>query len=473
MPLAPDTSFIAWTWVNSRAAQRIPEQARRDGVTGFVNRNPLILLLRAANRGEQFIILVVPVVDLYGLIIHRQNSSGQLAGRDKLAAFSDLPCAAQRKNMAQPPGRRKLLNIGAFQHARNLALTNLRSLHDVVARDHAGFDVGDGIAAELRCRLHEHLGDRRGNPIFIVWIDHPAVNAVCDLMRRPSPEVRLSSWDHLQDARRAAIIFGELDARDRIDLHPRRFDRFGGIAGHDRRNMRRTARRLVVEVERVLGVRMPTTMQPAQPVAAGIIERHHGGAAQPARGGGRRQINVGVLITDALYALGINPSNHSHRKHAFRRGLRRSDRRGLLGLGRNRRRAGFDLLHDAAQFLQGESARDLDLRLSVTGERRHLGALEMKMADCLDGFGETMGRRQVVGQSRLDGIQVPAESAAATARSAAVRSISILRSISLTWALTAASASSNPTTCEAAALTASCSARAALISSRSPSTSWR
>jgi hypothetical protein len=41
---------------DGRAAKRMTEQARCDCVTGFVNSDPLIVFLAAADRGKEFII---------------------------------------------------------------------------------------------------------------------------------------------------------------------------------------------------------------------------------------------------------------------------------------------------------------------------------------------------------------------------------------------------------------------------------
>jgi hypothetical protein len=88
-----------------RATERLRAQegineAARDIRTLSAARNYLSSLARRFPEQNKvnFNIFIVLDVELWGVIIHRHNSCGQLAGRDDLAAFSDLSYNAQRKN---------------------------------------------------------------------------------------------------------------------------------------------------------------------------------------------------------------------------------------------------------------------------------------------------------------------------------------------------------------------------------------
>src|SRR3984893_14981457 len=79
--LAPDAALVTGSGINGRAAQWMPEQPPRDGMPSFMDRDPLVLLLSAAERGQQFIIFI----DLLGTaatdgVANSDDSSGHRSG---------------------------------------------------------------------------------------------------------------------------------------------------------------------------------------------------------------------------------------------------------------------------------------------------------------------------------------------------------------------------------------------------------
>jgi hypothetical protein len=137
--VASHAPLIARPRIDRRTAQRMPEQARGDRVTGFVSADPPILLFSAAERGEELVVFID--LNLEAAAIAGVTQSGAGCG-----AFP----AGEVAGSASPSPAGIPLDM-----TKDLELARVRARADSV----------DSAVARLRHRAGNQLRLRRGRDL--------------------------------------------------------------------------------------------------------------------------------------------------------------------------------------------------------------------------------------------------------------------------------------------------------------------
>ena len=142
----------------------LPSNEFRQEMCNLVDRDPLVLLLRATKRGQQCIVLI-----------------------DLLLTAAVVGVANPDAGSGRRSGGRSRGLLVALNSRNFLIMTE----YFLVTGVHARTDDGDGVVAGDRHCTGNDLSSGSRDAIFVRWIEKPTIDARHDLMRLPARRSRL------------------------------------------------------------------------------------------------------------------------------------------------------------------------------------------------------------------------------------------------------------------------------------------